>query len=92
MKLRLEAARLLLYRACWTLDQGVDPTLDVALSKIAVSEAAVQCALDAIRIHGGSGVIGEVGIERGIRDAIPATIFSGTSEVQRNLVAQRLGL
>lgn len=92
MKLRLEAARLLLYRACWTLDRGSDPTLEVALSKLAVSEAAVQCGLDAIRIHGGAGVLGEVGVERGLRDAIPATIFSGTSDIQRNLVAARLGL
>lgn len=62
------------------------------MSKIAVSEAAVQCALDAIRVHGGAGVMAEVGIEHGLRDAVPATIFSGTSEVHRNLIAQRLGL
>jgi alkylation response protein AidB-like acyl-CoA dehydrogenase len=37
-------------------------------------------------------VLGEVGVERGLRDAIPATIFSGTSDIQRNLVAARLGL
>lgn len=92
MKLRLEAARLLLYKACWTLDRGQDPTLEVALSKLAVSEAAVQSGLDAIRIHGGAGVLTEVGVERDLRDAIPSTIFSGTSEVQRNLVAARLGL
>lgn len=92
MKVRLDAARLLLYRACWTLDQGDDPTLEVAVSKLAVSEAAVQCGLDAVRIHGGAGVVGEAGIDRGLRDALPATIFSGTSDVQRNLVATRLGL
>lgn len=92
MKMRLETARLMLYRACWTRDQGEDATLEIAMSKLAVSEAAVQCGLDAIRIHGGAGVIGEVGVEAGLRDAIPATIFSGTSDVQRNLIAARLGL
>lgn len=92
MKLRLEAARLLLYKACWTLDQRMDPTMEVALSKIAVSEAAVESAIDLVRIHGGAGVIQEVGVERGVRDALPGVIFSGTSEIQRNLIATRLGL
>jgi alkylation response protein AidB-like acyl-CoA dehydrogenase len=92
MKLRLEAARLLLYKACWAHDSGKDATLEIALSKIAVSEAAVESGLDLIRVHGGLGIMTEVGVERGLRDAIPATIFSGTSEIQRNLVAARLGL
>jgi alkylation response protein AidB-like acyl-CoA dehydrogenase len=92
MKLRLDAARLLLYRACWLRDQGQDATLEISLAKLAVSEAAVQSSLDAIRVHGGMGTVVEAGIERGLRDAIPATIFSGTSDIQRELVARRLGL
>ena len=92
MKLRLEAARLLLYRACWVHGSERDATLEIALSKLAVSEAAVESGLDLIRIHGGLGVMTESGVERGLRDAIPATIFSGTSEIQRNIVASRLGL
>lgn len=92
MKLRLESARLLLYRACWTLDRGQDPTLQVALAKLAVSEAAIQTSLDAIQIHGGIGFISEAGIERALRDAVPSTLFSGTSEIQRELIAKRLGL
>lgn len=92
MKLRLESARLLLYRACWRMDQKQDATVEIAMSKIAISEAAVQCALDAIQIHGGLGVIAETGIEQALRDAIPGTIFSGTSEMQRELIARRLGL
>ncbi|MBX2798082.1 MAG: acyl-CoA dehydrogenase family protein [Myxococcales bacterium] len=92
MLLRLEAARLLLYRACWSRDQGEAAVLEVALAKLAVSEAAVQSALDAIQIHGGMGYAREAGVERALRDAVPGTIFSGTSEVQRNLVARELGL
>jgi alkylation response protein AidB-like acyl-CoA dehydrogenase len=92
MKLRLEAARLLLYRACWTFDQGEDAMLDISLSKIAVSEAAVQSSLDLIQIHGGAGVLLETGIEQMLRDSVPGTIFSGTSEMMRELVASRLGL
>jgi L-prolyl-PCP dehydrogenase len=92
MKLRLEAARLLLYRACWQFDAGLDAHLDVFLSKLAVSEAAVSSSLDAVRVHGGIGVMTEAGIEAGVRDAIPSLIFSGTSEIQRDLIARQLGL
>jgi len=92
MKLRSEAARLLLYKACWMLDSGEDPTLAAALAKLAVSEAAIESGMDAIRIHGGAGVMVEAGVERGLRDAIPSVVFSGTSEMQRELIAKALGL
>jgi alkylation response protein AidB-like acyl-CoA dehydrogenase len=92
MKLRLESARLLLYKACWSFDQGCNATLDISLAKLAVSEAAVQSGLDAIQIHGGAGYATDLGIERELRDAIPATLFSGTSEIQRDLIARELGL
>lgn len=92
MKLRLESARLLLYRACWLFDQGKSSVLDVSMSKLAISEAAIQSSLDAIQIHGGIGFMTEFGIEQGLRDAIPSTIFSGTSEMQRDLIARELGL
>ncbi|MFV8752087.1 acyl-CoA dehydrogenase family protein [Nannocystaceae bacterium ST9] len=92
MKLRLESARLLLYRACWARDRGEQATLEVALAKLAISEAAVQNALDAIQVFGGAGYMREMGVERGLRDAIPTTIFSGSSEIQRDLIAKGLGL
>ncbi|HTE52386.1 MAG TPA: acyl-CoA dehydrogenase family protein [Kofleriaceae bacterium] len=92
MKLRLESARLLLYRACWMLDQGEDATVEVSMAKLAVSEAAVQGAIDAVQVFGAVGYSTESRIERMLRDAIPSTIFSGTSEIQRNLIAARLGL
>jgi alkylation response protein AidB-like acyl-CoA dehydrogenase len=92
MKLRLEAARLLLYHACWRFDQGQDALLDISLAKLAVSEAAVMGGLDAIHIHGSTGINCEHGIEQMLRDAIPSTIFSGTSEMQRDIIANELGL
>ncbi|MBD0737496.1 acyl-CoA dehydrogenase family protein [Streptomyces sp. CBMA29] len=92
MKLRLESARLLLYRACWEMDRGGRATLPVALSKLAVSEAAVQSALDAVRILGGRGYRSESGVEAALRDAVPSVLFSGTSEIQKELVAKELGL
>lgn len=92
MKLRLEAARLLVYRACWLLDQQKEAVLEVSLAKLAVSEAAIQSGLDAIQIHGSAGLDVEQGIERTLRDALPSAIFSGTSEIQRNLIARELDL
>jgi alkylation response protein AidB-like acyl-CoA dehydrogenase len=90
MKLRLDAARLLLYRACWLKDQGDDAVMEVALSKIAISEAVIQSSLDSIQIHGALGVIEEAGIERALRDSVSSTIYSGTTEIQRELVVQGL--
>ncbi|MET7704761.1 acyl-CoA dehydrogenase family protein [Micromonospora sp. NPDC005413] len=92
MKLRTESARLLLYRCCWEMDNDAGSELNVALSKLAVSEAAVASALDAVRLFGGLGYLREAGIETVLRDAVPSTIFSGTSDVQRLLIAHELGL
>lgn len=92
MKQRLESSRLLLYRGCWLLDNGLDHVGAVALAKLAVSEAAVANSLDAVQIFGGAGYLSAAGIERQLRDSIPTTIFSGTSEVQREIVAREAGL
>jgi alkylation response protein AidB-like acyl-CoA dehydrogenase len=92
MKLRLEGARLLLYRACWERDRGRASDLWTALAKLAVSEAFLQSSLDAVRIFGGTGVIRDAGIEGYVRDALPGTVYSGTSEMQREIIARALGL
>lgn len=93
MKLRLESARLLLYQACWQQDRGgVDTTLEVSLAKLAVAEAAIASGLDAIRIHGGIGYSRESGVASRLCDALGSMIFSGTSDIQRELICHRLGL
>jgi alkylation response protein AidB-like acyl-CoA dehydrogenase len=92
MRLRLEAARLLLYQACWKMDQGEEATLDGCLSKLAISEGAVQSGLDAVQLHGAIGIDTDRGIERMLRDALPSTIFSGSSEILRDIIARELGL
>jgi L-prolyl-PCP dehydrogenase len=92
MRGRLESSRLLLYRACWLIDQGRDHLTAVALSKVAVSEAAVANSLDAVQILGGSGYLSSSGIEGQLRDSIPARIFSGTTEIQKELIAREAGL
>ncbi len=92
MKLRLETARLLLYNTVRKQQEGAADMMDSALSKIYLSECLTQSALDAVAIHGGDGYLTEAGIERNLRDAIGATIYSGTTDVQRNIVARLLGL
>ena len=92
MKLRLETSRLLLYRAGELHRQGKRCDEAVALSKLHITDAALQTGLDAIQIFGGSGVVAETGIDALMRDAVPARIFSGTSEMQRMIVARMLGL
>jgi alkylation response protein AidB-like acyl-CoA dehydrogenase len=92
MKLRLEAARMLLYRACFRLDSGDFAPMDAALSKLAVSEAAVRAALDTMQVFGARGYLVDEGIEAALRDTVPARLFSGTSEIQRELIANGLGL
>jgi alkylation response protein AidB-like acyl-CoA dehydrogenase len=91
MRVRLDAARLLLWRACWRLDQDEPAGVDVAMAKLAISEAAAESAMDAVRIFGGDGIRSDAGIERELRDAVPSLVFSGTSEMQLELIARELG-
>jgi len=93
MKLRLESARWLLYHACWQMDQAKhDVVMEVSLAKLAISEAAILSSLDIIQIYGGNGFMVENGIEAGLRNSIASKIFSGTSEIQRDIIASKLGL
>jgi L-prolyl-PCP dehydrogenase len=92
MKLRLDAARLLLHRACWMKSQGSECGMEISLAKLAISEAAVQSGLDAIRIFGALGIKSDTSVASALFDALPSTIFSGTSEIQRDLVSRGLGL
>jgi alkylation response protein AidB-like acyl-CoA dehydrogenase len=92
MKIRLDAARALLYRTGSVMDSGKPFTAEAAEAKVFVSEAAVRTHLDALQIHGGAGYMTETGLERGVRDALGGTIYSGTSEIQRRIIAKHLGL
>ncbi len=89
---RHEAARLLLYRACWLAAEGRHDPTATALSKLAVSEAAVTNGVDAVQLLGAAGYSRAGGVERQLRDALGARIFSGTSEIQRELIARGAGL
>jgi alkylation response protein AidB-like acyl-CoA dehydrogenase len=92
MKVQLEAARLLTYRAAWRLEHARSASLDAAMTKLFVSEALVEAAQGAVQIHGGYGFMAEYEVERALRDAVGSTLYSGTSEMQRNIIARWLGL
>jgi len=92
MKVQLEAARLLVYRTTSRLTTTRSISLDAAIAKLFVSESLVRTALDTVQLHGGYGFMEEYEVERALRDAIGSTIYSGTSEMQRNIIGRWLGL
>jgi alkylation response protein AidB-like acyl-CoA dehydrogenase len=92
MKVRLETGRLMLYKAAWTKANGGQAAMDTAIAKLYLSEAWVQSCLDAIQVHGGYGYMAELEVERDLRDSVAGTLYSGTSEIQRNIIAGQLGL
>lgn len=92
MKMRLEESRAALYRTAWLHSKRKRVILEAALTKLIISENWVKCAEDALQIHGGYGYMTEYEIERELRDALGSKLYSGTSEIQRMLVASLLGL
>ena len=92
MKLRLETCRPLVYRIGWLKESGLDATCEAALAKLHVSESLVQNGLDAVQVFGALGYTTAAGIERDLRDAVGSLIYSGTSDIQRNIIARELGL
>jgi alkylation response protein AidB-like acyl-CoA dehydrogenase len=87
---RVEAARLLTYRAAWLKDQGRRMTLESAMAKLYASEIAVRASEDAVQIHGGYGFVKDYPAEKFFRDVKLLTIGEGTSEVQRLVIARQL--
>jgi len=92
MQLGLESARLLLYKAAALKAQGKSTAVEAAMAKLATSEAWVRAAGDAIQIHGGEGYLTATEVERELRDALASKLYSGTSEIQRDVIAQWMGL
>jgi alkylation response protein AidB-like acyl-CoA dehydrogenase len=87
---RIEAARLLTYRAACLKDKGDRMTLESAMAKLYASEIAVQAADDCVQIHGGYGFVKDYPAEKFFRDVKLTTIGEGTSEIQRLVIARHL--
>lgn len=88
MATKIEAARLLIYKAAWLKDQGVDYQRAAAQAKVVASEVAMWVTVEAIQIHGGYGYVKEYHVERLMRDAKITQIYEGTSEVQRIVISR----
>jgi len=90
MATRIEAARLLIYRAAWLKTQGLPCEKEGAQAKVFASETAMWVTTEAVQIHGGYGYVKEYHVERLMRDAKITQIYEGTSEVQRIVISRAL--
>lgn len=90
MATRIEAARLLVWKAAWDKDQGLDYTQSAAMAKLFASETAMWVTTEAVQVHGGYGYVKEYHVERLMRDAKITQIYEGTSEIQRIVIGRTL--
>lgn len=90
MATKIEAAKLLTFQAASLKDAGKDYVKQASMAKLYSSKIAVECALDAVQIHGGYGYVREYLVERYLRDAKVTEIYEGTSEIQRLIIAREL--
>ncbi|MBK8242778.1 MAG: acyl-CoA dehydrogenase [Saprospiraceae bacterium] len=88
MATEVEAARLLVHRAAWMKDQGIDFTIAASMAKLFASDVAMRHSIEAVQIHGGYGYVKEYHVERLMRDAKITQIYEGTSEVQRMVISR----
>jgi len=86
----IEAARLLTWKAGWTIDQGRSNTREAAFAKVFAADIAMRVAVDAVQIYGGYGYSKEYPVEKLMRDAKVFQIYEGTSQIQRMIIAREL--
>ena len=92
MKVRHETARVLMYKTALMQQSGRRAMLDAAITKLVASESAVESGLDATQIFGAKGYVSEFEVERDLRDFVGGLIYSGTTDVQRTIIAKLLGV
>ena len=90
MALKIESAKMLVYRAAWLKDQGKNYDQASAMAKLYASEVAQSVTTEAIQIHGGYGYVKEYHVERLMRDAKITQIYEGTSEIQRIVISRNV--
>ena len=91
MQTKVDAARLLVYRAGAMADAGSLAAREVAMAKLFASEALQSVSRDGVQIMGGAGMLPEADMERYFREGMQATIGGGTSQIQRNIIARSMG-
>ncbi len=90
MATEIEAAKLMVYRAAWMKDQGMDYSTASSMAKLFASEVAMRHTVEAVQVHGGYGFVKEYHVERLMRDAKITQIYEGTSEVQRIVISRAI--
>ncbi|MEO5997314.1 MAG: acyl-CoA dehydrogenase family protein [Chitinophagaceae bacterium] len=90
MATRVDAARLLCFKAAWEKDNGLDYAMSSSMAKVFASETAMWASIEAVQIHGGYGYVKEYHVERLMRDAKITQIYEGTSEVQRMVISRAI--
>ncbi|HEY1539138.1 MAG TPA: acyl-CoA dehydrogenase family protein [Solirubrobacteraceae bacterium] len=90
MKVRTDAARMLVWRAGFLRDQGRPCSTEISIAKLHATEAAVWCANEAIQVHGGAGYVDDHPVERWFRDARVTTLYEGTSQIQQLIIGRAL--
>ena len=90
MAIKIEAARGLVWKACWLLDQGQRASKEGAMAKCFAGDAAMQIAVDAVQVMGGYGYMREYPVEKLVRDAKILQIYEGTNQIQRLVIAREL--
>ena len=90
MAMGIETARLLIHKAAWAKQNGLDYGHLASMAKVYASEVAMKASTECVQIHGGYGYIRESGVERLMRDAKITQIYEGTSEIQRLVIARAL--
>jgi acyl-CoA dehydrogenase len=84
---KVETSRLLVWKAAWDADNGIDPTIDASISKFYATEAAFEVASEAMQVAGGYGYTKMFPFEKILRDIRLLMIYEGTSEIQRIIVS-----
>lgn len=92
MKERLDTSRMMMYRVAELKRDGKSAVMESAMAKKHIAEAFTTNSLDAIRVHGALGYLTDQEVERDLRDAVGGVIYSGTSDIQNNIIANVLGL
>jgi Acyl-CoA dehydrogenases len=88
--MKVETARLLVYKACWLRDQGKEFAKEAAMSKCYAGDVAMQVTIDAVQVMGGYGYSKEYPVEKKMRDAKIMQIYEGTNQIQRLVIANKI--
>lgn len=90
MAMKVETARLMVQKACWMRDQGMEFSKEAAMSKCYAADTAMQVTTDAVQVMGGYGYTKEYPVEKMMRDAKIMQIYEGTNQIQRLVIANKL--